>query len=183
MQLIMSDLASRLRVPEDSGSVAGFERDIIQLVLQDGTSAQASGAYEIVLSEDIRKHNGKVLTKSLKYSGMYDRQEQVLPSFETTFDWALNKTPDPDQKWANLPTWLASDNQIYWISGKAGSGKSAFMKYLAQCPSGRFTPRCHPFLSSWAKWRELIIVSFYFWAADSEKLQKSREGLFRTLLY
>ena len=179
----MSDLASKIRAVEGSSSQAGLENDIVRQVLQDGSSAQASGAYGIVLSNDIREHLGTVLTKSLIYFGMSDRQEQVLPSFETTFDWALNDIPDPNQKWANLPLWLVSDNQIYWISGKAGSGKSTFMKYLLMCPGNQSKPRCHLLLSRWAKNRELIIVSFFFWAADSEKLQKSREGLFRTLLH
>jgi len=35
-----------------------------------------------------------------------------------------------DTPWNSFGDWLRSDSQVYWISGKPGSGKSTLVKYL-----------------------------------------------------
>ncbi|KAL9043644.1 MAG: hypothetical protein Q9214_003176, partial [Letrouitia sp. 1 TL-2023] len=101
----------------------------------------------------------RVLT-SLTFDQIQYRQEAVAVAHQKTFDWAL----DP---WSptKLESWLRTGSGIYWIKGKAGSGKSTLMKYLAT----------HPHTMS-------ALQSFFFWNAGAE-LQKSQEGLFRSLLY
>lgn len=64
----------------------------------------------------------------------------------------------------------------YWISGKAGSGKSTLMKYLRQ------DPRFMESLNVWAGDDGLVIADFYFWNSGAE-IQKSQEGLLRSLLW
>ena len=72
--------------------------------------------------------------------------------------------------------WLTSGSGIFHISGKLGSGKSTLMKFL--CESSRLSE----LLSHWANGKELVIVNFFFWRAGN-KLQKSLDGLVRSLLH
>lgn len=60
---------------------------------------------------------------------MDDRREGVFSAHAKTFEWALRK-PDKDVEWDDLSFWMGAGFEIYWISGKAGSGKSTLMKYL-----------------------------------------------------
>jgi hypothetical protein len=74
-----------------------------------------------------------------------------------------------------LQTWLQSSNDIFWIYGKAGSGKSTLMKFLFEHKQ----TRVH--LDNWAHGNVTIAASF-FWSAGSE-LEKSNAGLLRAFLY
>ncbi|KAJ5704545.1 hypothetical protein N7536_000234 [Penicillium majusculum] len=73
-------------------------------------------------------------------------------------------------------TWLNSGGHIFHISGKAGSGKSTLMKFLAR------SSRVKKELESWAGGRPLIFVRFFFWNSG-DKAQMSLEGLYRSLLF
>jgi hypothetical protein len=74
-----------------------------------------------------------------------------------------------------LQTWLQSSNDLFWIYGKAGSGKSTLMKFLFEHEQ----TRVH--LDNWAHGNVTIAASF-FWSAGSD-LEKSIAGLLRALLY
>jgi hypothetical protein len=74
-----------------------------------------------------------------------------------------------------LQQWLQSSNDIFWIYGKAGSGKSTLMKFLFEHEQ----TRAH--LDTWAHGKVTIAASF-FWSAGSD-LEKSHVGLLRALLY
>jgi hypothetical protein len=82
----------------------------------------------------------------------------------------------PNLSGPSLYSWLQEGDGIYWVSGKAGSGKSTLMKFLFQ------DTNLHDALRTWAGTARLITVTFYFWIAGSA-LQKSQEGLFRSILY
>ena len=78
--------------------------------------------------------------------------------------------------WSNFADWLACGDGVYWINGKAGSGKSTLMSYIT---SERRTRKA---LTNWARSSDLLMVSFFFWNAGTG-LQKSSQGLLRSLLY
>ncbi|KAK4200340.1 hypothetical protein QBC40DRAFT_280073 [Triangularia verruculosa] len=72
--------------------------------------------------------------------------------------------------------WLKSGNGIFHISGKLGSGKSTLMKYLGD------EAKKSKYLQTWACGRKLVFAQFYFWRHGAEPLQRSLDGLRRTLL-
>ena len=72
--------------------------------------------------------------------------------------------------------WLETGKGIYWINGKAGSGKSTLMNYICA------EPRTQDALEIWAQPYRLVVPTFFFWSAGSE-LQKTTVGLLRSLLY
>ncbi|KAL4748223.1 hypothetical protein BDW72DRAFT_195994 [Aspergillus terricola var. indicus] len=73
---------------------------------------------------------------------------------------------------------LLYEDSIFFIYGKAGSGKSTLMKYLAD-PENAPVRRC---LNKWAGGCHLISVAVFLWSAG-DRLQKSLEGLYRSILY
>ncbi|CZR59953.1 uncharacterized protein PAC_09848 [Phialocephala subalpina] len=77
---------------------------------------------------------------------------------------------------SRLLTWLRSGNNVFHISGKAGSGKSTLMKFLADHEK---TTRE---LEHWAGNEKLVFVQFFFWRSGAA-FQRSLEGLYRTILF
>jgi hypothetical protein len=74
-----------------------------------------------------------------------------------------------------LQRWLQSSDDIFWVCGKAGSGKSTLMKFLFEHEQ----TRVH--LDRWAH-GDVTMAASFFWNAGSE-LEKSQLGLLRALLY
>ncbi|KAG6360544.1 hypothetical protein INS49_011606 [Diaporthe citri] len=135
--------------------------------------------------------------KGLHYDGMYYREASIAPAHAKTFQWIFEKGTELQTHWEDFGKWLESESQIYWITGKAGSGKSTLMKFISAPQSGRMALtegvkttnppktselRCSEYLKKWSGDKQLLIGSFYFWAAGSQ-IQTSTEGLFRTLLH
>ncbi|KAI6386511.1 hypothetical protein MCOR23_011360 [Pyricularia oryzae] len=77
-------------------------------------------------------------------------------------------------QWHRITDWLDSNHAIYWVSGKAGSGKSTFMKYLIDHPTTeRLLCQRRP---------GTRILSHFFWRPGSD-LQKNIKGFFCNLLH
>lgn len=112
--------------------------------------------------------------KSLDFQTLKIRLERIPVAYAKTFDWIFN--PGNAESSPEFYEWLRSENGVYWMSGKAGSGKSTMMKYLV----GHATTRAG--LTEWARNETLVIGKFFFWSAGTT-LQKSLEGLLRSLLY
>ncbi|KAI1360822.1 hypothetical protein F5Y08DRAFT_38839 [Xylaria arbuscula] len=96
------------------------------------------------------------------------RHESVKKAHARTFQWILYQ-----HEFAN---WLKGGDDIYWIRGKAGSGKSTLIRFLVE------NAETYKLLSAWAGSRSLVLASHFFWKAGTP-LQKSLAGLLRTLLF
>ncbi|KAI1500184.1 hypothetical protein F5X99DRAFT_254274 [Biscogniauxia marginata] len=113
------------------------------------------------------------ILRSLHFPQIRERENEIKKAHASTFDWIFNK-----ESGLTFTEWPQSSGGLFWITGKAGCGKSTLMKYL----------RNHGYLrqlmEAWASksGKILIVVSHYFWYAGTP-LQKSQEGLFRTLLF
>ncbi len=77
---------------------------------------------------------------------------------------------------ASFIQWLRCGNNIFYISGKAGSGKSTLMKFLVQ------RRRTRDELTVWAGNKKLVFAHFFFWNSGTG-MQKSLEGLYRSILF
>ena len=87
--------------------------------------------------------------------------------------------PDDDKihPWANFSKWLSFERGTYWVSGKAGSGKSTLMSFIVQ------DPRTNEALKVWAQPDlNVLTPSFFFWESGTP-MQKSINGLLRSLIY
>lgn len=90
----------------------------------------------------------------------------------------ITRTLDEGQGplWDDFSVWLKSGQGLYWINGKAGSGKSTLMNYM--CQDGRrleYLKECSP--------NGLLLTPSYFFQAASSRQQKSIDGLLRSLIY
>ncbi|KAF3799931.1 hypothetical protein GCG54_00001039 [Colletotrichum gloeosporioides] len=80
-----------------------------------------------------------------------------------------------NQRGANLLGWLQGDSRdLYWISGKPGSGKSTLMKFIVT------DKRTKTALRSWRHRPE--IISHFLWKPGMH-LQQNLQGLLCSLLY
>lgn len=110
------------------------------------------------------------ILKSLQFPLMHDRYSLIHERHPETFSWIFESSASP------FKTWLEQDSGAFWISGKAGSGKSTLMKFLNRSPQLRAS------LETWAKGRQLFIASFYFWITGT-RMQKTQEGLLQSILH
>lgn len=123
-----------------------------------------------------------------RYDSMLDRESGVAEAHPETLKWIFETPRGETHTWDNFSQWIESEDKLYWITGKMGSGKSTLMKYISQrlpeTSAVGIVRRCTPHLIRWAQNRPLFIATFYFWAGSSEdtRIQTSVEGLYRTLL-
>jgi hypothetical protein len=110
------------------------------------------------------------ILQSLSFSTMRWRYSNIKKEHEQTFQWIF-KGPD-----TQFLEWLRTGAGIYWIEGKAGSGKSTLMKYIVNAD------HTHMALNAWAGHRDLVMASYFFWAAGTS-MQRSLEGFLRTILF
>jgi hypothetical protein len=110
----------------------------------------------------------KILER-LWFRTMDARLEAISPAHCRTFAWALDSN-------SALSSWLESDSEMFWLSGKAGSGKSTLMKYLYG------QKQTKNLLCNWAGTSKLVLGSFFFWNLGASD-QKSHTGLSRSVLY
>lgn len=111
-----------------------------------------------------------------------DRYDGLKPAHVKTYQWiydpSINEEQQAETTWSPLVTWLESGGGCYWVNGKAGSGKSTLMKFIAQHPQTQAA------VKRWARSAggDLIQASFFFFNLGTD-LQKTRTGLLRALLY
>ena len=115
------------------------------------------------------------ILSGLHFWAMKMREASITEAHERTFEWIFEDQPVSGPQ-VKFKEWLSNGNSIYWIAGKAGSGKSTLMKYLVS------EPRTQSILQTWAGNEALVVAKFFFWNAGND-MQKSQEGLLRSLLH
>ncbi|KAK7976616.1 hypothetical protein PG989_015079 [Apiospora arundinis] len=118
------------------------------------------------------------IIRSLNFESRSCRYEGITKAHEKTFQWVLKEAEslDPELASGSMIEWLRHGQGIYWISGKPGSGKSTLMKFISRRDETRAA------LNTWSSGKPLVIGSHFFWAAGTS-MQKSWNGLLRTLLF
>lgn len=119
----------------------------------------------------------------------YERREKALsgPS-PKTFEWIFNRDGVADLeswgkvRWPSFPQWLedTESNHQYWLSGKAGCGKSTLMAHIIRDDMALSRTKGH--LKTWHGTKPLHILKFFLFRPGRER-QAGLESLLRSLLY
>ncbi|KAH7068278.1 hypothetical protein BKA63DRAFT_494933 [Paraphoma chrysanthemicola] len=123
-------------------------------------------------SEDLHR----AIISTLYFPEVERRYEKISLAHKETFKWVFRSSAR-SKTWTKLPAWIVDKNApLYWVTGKAGSGKSTLMRYVVDHEETRNS------LQAWAGNQKLITAFFFFWNSGSA-MQMSYEGLVRALLY
>ena len=117
------------------------------------------------------------IMESLRFSQIFERANNIKEAHPATFEWLFEEKSQNVTYGlqSNIYKWLQVGTGTFWVSGKAGSGKSTLMKFFYK------NHKTTTALESWASGRKLLIANFFFWNAGTT-LQKSQQGLLQTLL-
>ncbi|KAF2113604.1 hypothetical protein BDV96DRAFT_613546 [Lophiotrema nucula] len=136
-------------------------------------SAQLEASAEL----DLEGQFCRLMLAQLEFAEIQDRYERICPAHRSTFEWIFRHPDDPLARWDDFPAWLTSPvDDFYWVTGKAGSGKSTLMKHIFD------DERTVSYLKEWSQGRLLLTAGFFFWNSGSD-IQMSGIGLLRTLLF
>lgn len=103
--------------------------------------------------------------ESLKFDQMSDRYASISPAHAKTCQWLFERQEYKD--WLD-PTKRPDHGGFQWIKGKPGAGKSTLMKCAYQ--------------HAQKTQKDTNLVSFFF-TARGNALEKSTEGMYRSLLH
>jgi hypothetical protein len=195
---ILEFLASKSTFSDLSQMETSLRNGLLAEIYQERAHSTGTNAQLLSLTPERRQKLERQVLSSLHYNEMEDREGRIAEAYESTFEWVFRNDESEKQQWYSLSRWLEGEDQIYWITGKPGSGKSTLMKYICQPIlqeldssfseyelnpiSKRPEPRCQPYLKKWAGGKKLLVASFYFWNSGMQ-LQMTRTGLLRSLLY
>lgn len=129
----------------------------------------------VIAQNMIQSINQRRVLDCLWFRSIEDRKTNINERHSRTLEWALDPL-EATPKWDNLAEWLRDGSGLYWLAGKAGSGKSTLMKYLSN------HQKTTTLLKEWAGQSELVTLQFFFYALGRLE-QKSQEGMLRSLLF
>lgn len=169
---------------------ANRERDIIELeeaikrqikdgLGQEGAVALALAQLSLSTKKSTEYSAEQRILDFLRYDDMEYRHTTLRSAHQETFSWIFGSqvSTNGDFSPSKFVDWLDSNDNLFWISGKIGSGKSTLMKYVC---THELVKRN---LDKWSNGCKLVITSFFFWNASKTELPKSKEGLLRSILY
>ncbi|CAG8953406.1 hypothetical protein HYFRA_00010154 [Hymenoscyphus fraxineus] len=132
--------------------------------------AQLNENLKLLAEEGKRATKRQTILRRLCFSSIKVRHDLIKQAHTKTFTWIFDDLSSTFNKW------LQSGDGMYWVQGKAGSGKSTLMRFVSEHSA------CKSALNIWAGGCRLVIGSYFFWNAGNS-MQKSQSGLLQTLLY
>ncbi|KAJ8129596.1 hypothetical protein O1611_g4033 [Lasiodiplodia mahajangana] len=171
------DTATELLEAEGSYTTRNLTKEDIDSIVQSVSNLSFNDRDIATLARE------QAFLRGLDFTSRRYRYEDIPEAYKQTFGWIFDPSKQQEEEeegvsghGSRLLQWLRHGNGTFWVSGKAGSGKSTLMKYIVNHDETRKS------LEAWAGTKKLIIAAHYFWNAGS-MMQKSQRGLYRSLLY
>ncbi|KAG4428637.1 hypothetical protein IFR05_015881 [Cadophora sp. M221] len=146
--------------------ISEHQREMFDILRQQSEDRSRSDCMIKMSTENLESAMASAMEKLISA-----RWTAVESAYSTTFKWVFHD----NAKFPSLGEWLRSGSDIFWVTGKPGSGKSTLMKYV----SGE--KRTEELLQLWAGPQENVKASHFFWAAGTP-MQRSLAGLLQSLL-
>lgn len=165
--------ASQAIIVEHVQKSQAWQRQVLRVI------RSAPNAETLPLQEEKKKKFARDILELLFFATIAIREERIPEAYQNTFAWIFTHLREQDQRpGADFVDWLRNESALYWITGKAGAGKSTLMKLICG------DPRTFQILekSASACGRKIAFARYFFWNSGV-KLQMTQEGLLRTLLY
>ena len=166
---------SKKRQHDDAYECLRWREDRITAIRDDDRPVDARGCTFGNVNAARDEETCNQTLNSLFFPEMHDRRDRIAEAYSKTFQWIFEPRHG-DIRCVNFVEWLRGETSLYWITGKAGSGKSTLMKYLHN------DPRTLDYLVAWTKDVPLIMPAVFLWNSGSN-LQFSQAGLLQSLLY
>ena len=169
-----------------SDSIKSCEAELIaRLSVQDDESARQNRAKEY--NECKRR-----LLKALTFPEINERRNMIegrVDDLGNTYKWILDNTrtehtrsrKSESRSRQNFLNWLKSGTELFWISGKPGSGKSTLMDYIYHNIQPGKTGS--DLLRAWAGSHPVVILTFWFFRPASTPLLRTLHGFWRSLCF
>lgn len=127
---------------------------------------------------EIRSSIDQNILDSLRFESMSARCEAIPEAYAKTFEWIFQEpaAQNPVRPWSSFNKWLLNGSGVYWLSGKAASGKSTLMRYIYE------SKETHRLLALSAHPAQISTCIIYFWSSGTLE-QRSQSGLLRSLLF
>ncbi|QYT06079.1 hypothetical protein H0G86_012946 [Trichoderma simmonsii] len=170
--------------PEQESRINSISQDVenLRLEVQRRSVDPGRGNSLAFTDTDIRRFSDRLtslnkaednmfadkIVASLNYSSRPVRHDSVPQAHKNTFQWAFD---------SRLSKWFSSGSGIFWVSGKPGSGKSTFMKFIAKHSQTK------ELLTQWAGSADTLAVAVHFFWIAGTPIQKSWQGLLQSLLF
>ncbi|KAJ1323732.1 ankyrin repeat domain-containing protein 50 [Microdochium nivale] len=116
------------------------------------------------ITHELDKEKIGLILESLKFDQLNARLSNIQIAHGKTCQWLLKKQEYQD--WLDLSK-LLEHHGLLWMKGKPGTGKSTIMKFVL----GEFS----------RKKKDWTVISFFF-NARGEKMEKTVQGLYQSLL-
>ncbi|KAF6807151.1 hypothetical protein CPLU01_15829 [Colletotrichum plurivorum] len=153
--------------------------DLLAAHMTSATDSDRSDSEFVKLAATLKrfaseaKNHGLVraILESLHFAEIKERQNEIPEAHQNTFQWIFR-----EDSTTTFPAWLRESGGLFWVTGKPGSGKSTLMKFILS------HQRMTELSEAWAGDKRLLLVSHFFWYGGN-KIQRSQEGLLRTLLF
>lgn len=130
----------------------------------------------IRLSEEAQVRQSQLsIVQALVHPVMKMRESSIPEAHAKTYHWMLLPSDSSEYPDVRFHEWLTDGRGVFWIAGKPGCGKSTLMKFLHS------EERTQIALRKWAGRKRLVVGGHFFWIAGYE-LQRSQDGLLRSLL-
>lgn len=187
-KLLSADLVASIKSSE-ANITSHFEREV---AAQHAASAQERAQEE---QRVLRRR----LLDALAFPEMSERRNMIegrVADFGSTYTWVFghkehyraNSAEDGtlshksyDSNYLDFVHWLQGDDDLFWISGKPGSGKSTLMDFVFH--NLQKGGRGFEALKAWAGTTGFRLLSFWFFRPATSVLLKTMQGFWRTLCF
>ena len=127
-------LQSELFNVDRTQQIAKIQDTLAEFQGQWSSSGNHSQTVALMLIEPaqrgLRYSAEQIIVTQLYYNMINARSTTIDPTHQETFQWVFDYHIGLERATAPFLTWLSPDEDLFWITGIPGSGKSTIMKFL-----------------------------------------------------